>query len=328
MKANKTQILSALLVLQLVAAVLLTYDFGSQAQSQQQGPLLALETNQVDKIRIEEQDKPALELHKQNGDWQLPGYHGLAAQAAKVDSLLNKLQELERNWPVASTGTSAKRFEVTEEKYQRKVTLLAGDQELTTLYLGSSPDMRKTHVRLNGEEDIYALPVHLYDAPVQGQDWVDTSLVQVDTAKLAKIEGDDFTLQRTGEFWQLDGLGEQEITDDQAVHNLLSGLRNLRFQEVLGTEAKPEFGLEQPALSLNLSLNGQDAPVSYQFGKAETGDHYVLKSSGQAVYFKIPAAQLDQLINLKRAAFAKGKPEPETPAETEATATEQEQATS
>lgn len=307
MKQNKIWTLSALLALQLVAAILLTLDYNRQDQNQAQGPLLALEKSAVDRILIEEPDQPPLELVKQDNRWILPGYYNLAAHSSRIDSLFDSLQALERNWPVATTAASAKRFEVTEEKFQRKLQLQQGDQVLARLYLGSAPAMSKTHVRLDGEDAVYALGLNHHQAPVQASSWVDIGLLQVDRTQLARIQGPDFALVKTEDQWQLDGLGEQEETDNQAVQSLLDGLANLRFQEALGTEAKAEYGLEQPVLTLDLERDGKK--VSYHFGKPEAADYYVVKSSELAPYFKVSSYQAEKIVNLKRASLARQKSE-------------------
>ena len=74
----------------------------------------------------------------------------------------------------------------------------------------------------------------------------------------------------------------------------------------MGTANQPAYGLEQPALTLK--LQGRDKAQTYTFGKPQEGDYYVLKTSEQAPYFKVPATELEALINLKRAALAKHKP--------------------
>src|SRR5690606_12078566 len=99
MKRNTTWTLSALLVLQLVAAVLLTIDYGSQTQTSNEGTLLTANTDQLDGIRIEEPGQPALELHKSGDSWKLPSYYDLPAQDFKLKALLSKLDSLQRNWP-------------------------------------------------------------------------------------------------------------------------------------------------------------------------------------------------------------------------------------
>lgn len=307
MKRNSLWTLSALLVVQLAAALWLAADHRQGSREQQTGPLLTLAPEQVDRIRIEEPEQPALELVKQDGRWRLPGYYGLAAQDSKVDSLLRKLGELNRTWPVATTEASAKRFEVAADKHQRKLVLSQGGQEQATLYLGTSPGMRQTHVRRADESDVYALGLNHHDLPAQAKDWVDTGLLQVGTTELSRIEGPDFVLSRNEGQWRLEGLNEQEVTDEGAVQRLLGSLRNLRFLEALGTEAKAEYNLEQPLLTL--TLHGSGEPVSYQIGKPADADYLVLKSSALAPYFKVSSAQLEQVIGLKRESLAKLKDE-------------------
>jgi hypothetical protein len=141
------------------------------------GELITFDREAVDRITIDDGDGKSLTLQKSADGWVLPAADGLPADAQKVSETLEKLGASDASWPVATTEAAATRFEVTDEKFQRRIRLANGDSTLIDLYLGTSPGFRKVHARLAGESDIYAITFANYDATTKAQDWLSKSLI-------------------------------------------------------------------------------------------------------------------------------------------------------
>src|SRR5690606_32957336 len=119
------------------------------------------------------------QLQKQSESWQLQE-HALPANSSKVQSLLDTLAGLETTWPVAETASSRERFEVSDDRFQRKLQLYQGEQLLGEYYFGSSPGFRRTHARRAGEDAVYSLAFNSVDLPAQQSDWLDKTLLALD----------------------------------------------------------------------------------------------------------------------------------------------------
>ena len=78
------RILSGVLFIQLALVVILTFSGGDTGAFASKDSLLELKLTGVDKITIEEKDKPALVLDKQGEYWQMPGYFGFPSRSGKV----------------------------------------------------------------------------------------------------------------------------------------------------------------------------------------------------------------------------------------------------
>jgi hypothetical protein len=200
--------------------------------------------------------------------------------------------------------------------------LAQGDDTLATLYLGTSPGMRRIHARTDADDAVYAAEFGLYDAPVKSEDWENKSVLQVPRAEIEKLSLSDLTLSRlpaaeTGAAaeegdkpesdqpgWTAETLAEGETLQQANVDALVDKLAGLNIAAVLGREEKPEYGLEAPALVLSVQRKGGEA-IEYRLGKREAEKDYVLKASNRPEYFRlasymgeglIKAAARDQLV--------------------------------
>ena len=63
-------------------------------------------------------------------------------------------------------------------------------------------------------------------------------------------------------------------------------MSGLRIQSLLGTDVKPEYRQDEPALELTMTRNDGEV-LSYRFSKPEDAAYYVLKRSDMEVYFKV-----------------------------------------
>src|SRR5690606_15912738 len=127
----------------------LAFSFGgsSLAPGAKPGPLLAIDMAQVDGLELAGPDGESLQLSKAQQGWQLPALDGFPADSQRVERMLERLQDLQSGLPVASSGEAQMRFKVADENFERKVQLKSGDKTVATLFLGSSPGMRRIHAR-------------------------------------------------------------------------------------------------------------------------------------------------------------------------------------
>ncbi len=313
MNTKWTKLLSAVFVLQ-VALIAATYWPGNEptfANSEQ--PLLAGNLDSVDEVQIYGEEAAKVVLKKQQDGWVVESYYGLPAAPGKIDQLMSNLKELKSGWPVATTAAAAKRFEVSEDKFQRKVELLQDGSVTTSLYLGTSPGYRKVHARLDSQDNVFAVKFATHEIPTEGKNWVDTSLSAVPEDSITDIKFKDVELKKEDDSWQLSGLQENETSNEEAIKKVLDALANLNFQEVLGTEPKAEYGLEEPATHFTMELKEADAEgnktLELTLNKPQEGDYYILTRSDRPEIFKVPPFRVAALLDLKREGFYSAKVE-------------------
>jgi len=278
-------ILSGLLAAQLllVAAVNLTSEDYGLFQADEM--LLSFETQGVDGLYIDDGTN-SVQMKKLAGQWQLPMSGDFPANSGSVERLLNTLSMLKKGWPVAKTRSAARRFNVDEEHFERKLVLLSGDEAQATLYVGSSPGFRKVYVKTGLGNEVFAVEFNTWTAGAKADDWIDKEVLALDADDLERIEISGLTLQLQDGEWQVSDLAVEEQTNGDVSRSLVASLTGLRIQSLLGIDAKPEYRQDEPALELKVMRQSGDV-LSYRFSKPEDASYYVLKRSDQEHYFQV-----------------------------------------
>jgi hypothetical protein len=311
------RILSIVLVAQLLLAVGMSLTGPNLVAAHPDTPLYTLGDKTVDHLTIEGPDGARVVLAKQGQGWVLPDNGGYPADRTQVDTLLSRLEGLQRGLPVATTQGALKRFKVSDESFERRVLLAHGNDTLATLYLGSSPGMHHVHARTGKDDAVYAVDFAVYEAPDKAEDWEDKAILQFPQDTLESIKVAGLTLQSTpaaagvkaadkpaanGEVkpdvkasWQVDSAGQGEIVNPSGAQDLAGKLARLRIGAVLGTGAKPEYGLDRPALTLSVTRKGGEQ-LEYRLGPTNKEGYAVLKSSARPEYFRVPGYTADALI--------------------------------
>jgi hypothetical protein len=299
-----TVILSAVLLVQVILAAILFSQDQEMGAFQSNEKLLGLELANLDQITIETKDKK-ISLKKQQGKWILPEHFNAPADSKKIRNLADKLFALLVSWPVATSEVSAPRFKVTEDQFVRKISFAKSGKNLKTLYLGSSPGFKKIHARVDGQNDIYSIEFAAYETPVNVDDWVDKNLLVIDVDSLNKVVSDKFSLSRDGDSWQVDNLKEGKIANQEKIKTWLEKLAKIQYNGILGTEAKPEYGLDKAVITFKLMPKSGD-PIKIAISKM--ANDYVIKSSHLPFYFKASQYQVQALLDANVDTFSEPRP--------------------
>ena len=291
-------ILGGLLLVQLAGVVAVNMGDDKYAAFQPEEKLLAFDPGSIDGLRIED-DAGALLLKRENGRWSMPDSDSFPARKDGVERLLEKLGGLKKGWPVATTSGAAKRFKVDDGQFERKLELLAGSEGVATLYVGSSPGLRKVHVRVAGEDDVHAVELESWELTSRPDEWIDRSVTVLDKQEIERLEMPGFALQRNGDHLQLEGLPEGEQTDAKAVSTLLDRVAGLRIQSLLGSEPSADYGQEKPLLEFRIKRKGGDELI-YRISEPADKEYYVLKRSDINYYLKTNRYAIDPILKTTR----------------------------
>jgi hypothetical protein len=306
-------ILAVLLAAQLALAVGMSFTGPNLAAQRPDTPLLDLGGRDVDHITIEGPDSQQVELVRQDEAWVLPETGNFPADTARVEQLLARLEGLQRGLAVATTPGAQQRFRVSDAAFERRVSLERGEEHLATLHFGSSPGVRRVYARTSRDDAIYTTAFGIHELPVKAADWEDKGLLQIPQDEIESIALAEFTLKRAshnpangkaaadsggtsaGATWTSGDLQEDETLNQANAGALAQQLATLRFGSVLGREAQPGYGLEEPALSFDVQRKGGEA-IQYRLGRREGEDDYVLKLSSRSEYFRLPDYAAEALI--------------------------------
>jgi len=307
-------ILSGLLSAQLVLAVVLNLTGEDYGTFQAEERLLSFNRQAVDGLRIED-GTDSLVLKKQEGKWLLPESGDFPASQANVKRLLDKLAVMEKGWPVAKTRSAARRFTVSEQQFERKLTLFADDDAQATLYVGSSPGFRKVYVRPGNENDIFAVDFNTWEAEAKDDDWIDKGVLTLDESIVERLEMPGIILQRQDGRLQVINLEENEQTNVEESSALLGKLTGLRVQSLLGTDAEPEYRQDEPDLEVRITTEGGGV-LDYRFSKPQDAAYYVLKRSDLDFFFAVAEHTVNPVREATRENLVQARTE-ETPTDAE-----------
>jgi hypothetical protein len=268
--------------------------------------ILSFNSKTVDSIHIQGDEK-RVELTKQEGRWRVSSLNNFQADQNKVDAFLDKLAELKKGWPVATTTAAAKRFKVAEKNFERKIDLAQGGKNITTLYLGTSPSFQKVHARNRDEESVYAVQFNDYEAGATPEDWIDNEILQHPASDILRVQLPDFSLSRQDENLFVEGLDENtEETVTEEAERLLRKIAGLRIRTVLGGEATFETNRDHPVFKYTLVLTSGDSE-EYMFSKPKDAGHYVLKTSYREEYFEVDDWIVDGIKEIDRSKLVRKK---------------------
>ena len=281
---NKTTLTFALVIQLAVVGLLWAARAGDVAEP---AAFLSFDAEAIDSLTVANEEG-AVTLAKVEDGWQLP--EGIPADADKIDEVVGKLAKARGGWPVATSASSAERFEVTEDSHQRHLTLTAGDETVADLYLGTSPGYRKTHARLVDDDDVYAISFSNYEAGVEAADWLDKTLLRA-SAPITSLERvDAFALAKDDEGVWTSAAGA--ALDQGKVETLVGRFTGLSVlgigDKALPNQPKAVFQLADDAGAFEFSL--------YHF---EEDDEYAATSDRVAGVYEISsyiAGQMDTAL--------------------------------
>ena len=315
---KKNYLLSVLLVLQVLVAY-----FVISGGDELQGhagiqKLLEFNREQVDGIRIQDNDGNLAELKSEGDAWLTA--EGFPVNVDRIDRLLERLNGLEHSLAVASSPSSAKRFEVSGDRFQRHLKLLSDGKPVAEFYLGTGAGARRNHVRLADQDKIYAVTIGSYDLPAEIADWQDKDLLQIEVSEIQSIVLEGLTIRRIEQSeddsqdtksdmdsteWFADGLAEDETFKADEFETQLRNLATLRFDRAfMGS-------LEEQVIKAKIVVSYGDQDRTYEFAETMEGDNYWLKVTGFEELFEVSQYNGNRIIDNLTGDKLIEKPEPD-----------------
>ncbi len=305
---NKTlKILLGVLAVQLLLAGTMLLKNRRAGAAGNEESLLRLKADGFDRVVITEPGKTPGTLAMKDGKWILPDRWDFPVSQEKRALTLDKLLDLKKSWPVGDSADARKRCHVTEDSFEKKVVFEQGGKEKKTLYLGTSPEYRKVHLRPSDRDEIALVEFGYHDLATPPAEWEDKKFLSIDRATVMSIETPGVQLVNKENGFAVDHLKPGEESKTSEVDSLVSQITNITFLELMGTTMLPDFGLDTPAYKVTVRTKDGQTMV-YSFGKPKTGDDFYLKSSAHNYIFKIAKSTVDALKAVTRSNLLTTKP--------------------
>ena len=286
--------LSTVLVLQIIVAGGIFFTKQQGVKQEVNEPLISFESESLDKIVISDADNKTTLVKKDNA-WMVPDYYSLPVNQQKLQGILDNLNGLKSGWPVATSSRSHERFEVDEEKFQKRVQLFSGDKAVGDIYIGTSPGYRKAHVRAEGEDEVFTADISAYEYAVKPSDWMSKEVLL--TPQISSIEAKDYSLQKQGESWTFAGDLSAENVDTEKANALANAVEKLYVQNAvassdIGEGDKNGSEIESSETEIKISADGK--AFTYQF--IHSDDKYYVKRNDFETVFEISKIAYESII--------------------------------
>lgn len=278
---------NALLCLLLAAQIgLIAFMFRSSEKAVvDNGPILKdFKADLVSAVTITDENGPSVSLVKVADNWVIgpveAGRPPLPANTEKLATLLGKLSSLQRDRLVTRTPASHNRLKVGQI-FGRKL-ILTSPAGTTTLLLGSAPNYKNIHVRLEPENEVYlAQDFSTWEAPVEKTAWWRTDYLKVAPATLTTLTLHNpkgrvsLSKDATGA-WKLAGQPADRPLAPEALQTFLADLCTLTILEYHEAAARPAW--DKPIATLTLTTATET--ITLEVGpKNVAKDEYPVKSS-------------------------------------------------
>jgi hypothetical protein len=323
------RILVVLLVLQLVVAAVVLWP-RSTASGEGEPLLLGLESDRIVGLRITDGTGTTLQLARRDGAWVLPDADDYPILDDKVPPLLDKLVALRTDRLVTQTSESQNRLLVARDSFERLVEIELDDGSVQRLYVGTSPSYSATHVRAEGQDEVYlAQDLASRDVSALAADWVERAYLEIPRDEIVALSlrnanGRFAFEQVTGvdgnPVWVLEDIAEDESLNQSAVTTLISRAAYTTLLEPLGKEDKLEYGMGNPRAEVTVETQSEDGSTKiYRLwvgAKSPLESSYVVLSSESEYYVKVSEFAVQDFVEKAREDLLEQPPTP-TPASEE-----------
>ncbi len=284
-------LLAILLVGQLLLAGVLLFQTKSNATVRPDSALVEFDIQSIDRLRIEDKESSVV-LKRVSDTWQLEE-SAVPVNLARIDTLFENLTAARTGWAVATREESHRQLEVADDSFNRKVSLFKNDEEVSSLFVGTSPGLRRSHARVTGSDAVYSVALNDYDIPANRSDWIETDILSVDFVEQFTIA--NYTVIVDGDGWKVnDGEGEDAEGDKAAIDAFTRQLKDLRVLDVADN-------VTEDAVPVVLKVGSGDNQLTYEFVSDDDG-YYVSRSDNDNS-FKISQSAYSALAELDPASL-------------------------
>src|SRR5690606_15491861 len=230
-----TSILFGIFVVLSLVAVFFGSDTAERRRSESvtNAPLLrASQLEQVDRILFSPAGSESYELHRSaGGHWMIEEYR---VSRSEEERLMTALREFPRGDMVSRNKDNWANYGLTDESASR-IILKNGDQDIATLFLGSSgPSYQSVYVRSGLQADVHLVSTQVGDYLRYDADrWKNREMFLVEEEEIraitVRIGEEKWQFQKNGKTWEWqDNETWKEIDAPESMENYLNNM--LAFQ--------------------------------------------------------------------------------------------------
>lgn len=313
------QILLAILVVQIGLVVAIYWP--QEPTASMDAPMFSeLNAGDIVAFSVDDADDSHVDLTKSGDEWVVSSAGDYPCDGEKIYTALEKIPAIHTSRLVTRTEDSHKRLQVADDDFSRRVIFELADGSQHTLFIGTAPRAKATHVRKEGQNDVYLTgEITSWEFGANASSWIDTAYLsiltdEITTMVLTNANGTfEFEKDADGS-WSMSGLDKDEELNQVNLNSLLNQFSSFQMTKPLGKQELSEYGLDSPNAVVKLNTQNEDKEskiYTLQVGAKDTDDNsYVVKSSESRYYVKVAGYSIDNFVNYAREDFIQQDPTP------------------
>ncbi len=267
----KQYLLIALLVVQVLIVVAI-WLLGLQGPKVPE-PFLEFDMGTVDRLSIASSDE-SISLTRVDDVWELPD--GNPADERKINRVLERLADASGDWPVATSESTAKRFEVTKDGFQKHISVFADDETLADIYVGTSPSFRLVHARAVNGGPVHAIEFANHDASTTPNSWLDKSLLRPQGSISSLERVDSYVLSKNEGIWSV---ADETELDQSEVRDYIERFETLSVFEL------SESDVTETEPSAQIVITDDDGSFTLTLYYVESSEDWVVHSDREVSHY-------------------------------------------
>ncbi len=291
------QLLLALLVAQLILSLVLHTSSSRRTSFATGAPLFSFAANDVSKLEIQS-DGGGVTLSKDSGEWRIDGELKMPVQTGKVESILETIAALDGGLPIANSETAREQLKVAQGDFIRRVIISGDTIEPISVLLGSSPGLRKSHLRVEDNDDIYSASLPVSDFPSDVNDWLDKSLLSFNNVTSVEVNNIRFSLTGTGDekLWSvIKPEDDNRSVDNPGFDEAIASLQSLRVSGLSDNASGTDQDELENTVVINVIADESEAVLTL----VKRGDVITAERDDVSGVFTLTAPQYEQLLALE-----------------------------
>jgi len=251
-------------------------------------------------------------LAREGNEWRITAPVPARADVAQVRSMLSSLRSLRATGFVDGAGTPPDaKYQLDPPRLSVELVLSPDDAKQTLLVGGATdePAKKEIYAQALPGDTVHVVGSHLYSvAAKRAIDFRDKTVLAFDKEKLRAVttertDGQGFRIEKADGKWGLAGSGTAGVKEFIA-SRFADDLRELKGTDIASeTGPRPEFGLDQPAITV--VLEGTEGPLGAirvsVVGEGADKKIYAAADGAQTVY--LLQEFVFQRVDRKRADF-------------------------
>ncbi|MFQ5670150.1 MAG: DUF4340 domain-containing protein [Acidobacteriota bacterium] len=220
-----------------------------------------LESMTPARLEIEDGEGKSVDLLHSSQGWTLEEKDNYPVDDSKVTKLLNDLKALKVRRPVVTSSRYHEALKVTADAHERRLKMWeeGSDDPKVDLFLGTSPNYRISHVRLDGDQEVYeAMGISTYDLRPDSSAWIEKKFLDIPFDKVIGIRVQNgkgsFSLEKQNGAWAITEPADskKKSLDQAEVDSYVRSLASLWLVDPVGRIDEEAQGLARPAAKVEI----------------------------------------------------------------------------